>query len=479
MKLKTFFASMALVCLGASCADHPLLTNADDGEFPADSGYVSIDLRANNQLSRLAKGHDPLQSVQRITCLFYHPTEPTLLFVRNLEPSDALSFDLKIPKQDCRLVVLTNVGNSYANAIPNILDKSAAIQASSEALFESFVFAENGNIPSGAQHAITMANDQGTIPISSDQIVSDKAGLTGQNKLTVHVEPCLARVFVVGKPTVQGGSYVADSTRYIIDVVAAKVHPLRHLSKLVGGVQDEQANDNSSPADRYASSWAEEQIAEGITPNNVYGYAPADLFSNQVAAVKMQEKKVDFDLNRAGIYVKETSVSPQHYFTAFVPRVLLRVMYTPNGIPGVKPEEGWVEFQGRKMSLEKFKHYVVHPDQAGTALAESIKKAKEDNALIYTKGFSSHGIQFYYKSQNYYAIPIRHFDNEKAPNKDSYGRFGLIRNNEYVLTVKSITGAGSPVIPAVSVTEPVEREGFVSMGISVNQTTEHGQDVDL
>ncbi|PDP50263.1 hypothetical protein CLI75_12410, partial [Porphyromonas gingivalis] len=41
--------------------------------------------------------------------------------------------------------------------------------------------------------------------------------------------------------------------------------------------------------------------------------------------------------------------------TAYVPRVVLRAKYVPRGIPGVKPDEGWIEFQGRKMSLEQFK----------------------------------------------------------------------------------------------------------------------------
>lgn len=477
-KLKTLLLGCSLACIGFSCSNHPVLTNADDVEQPLDSGYITLDLRSNLHLSRKGGTHDPLRSVRRVTFLFFHETDSKLLLSRTVEPTSDLSFDLKIPKQNYRLAVLVNSGTSYAAIIPEILLPTTAIQATSQTLLESFAAYETGNITSESEHSVTMANDQGLIKLLSTQIVDKKSQLSEASRLSVNVEPCLARVLVVGKPTISGGEYTGDVSCYVIDVVPQRIYPLRHLAKLSSGT-NEAYGDNSPLADRYASSWAEESIAAGVAYNNVYGYVKADMFDNPVAAAKMQEKKTDFNLNQAAIYTKESTVNPKNYFTAYVPRVVLRAKYVPHGIPGVKPDEGWIEFQGRKMSLEQFKKYVDNPVSAGMALADSIKKAKADNSLVYTGGFVSYGIQFYYKSQNYYAIPIRHFDDEKAPNKDSYGRFGLVRNNEYVLSVKSITGAGSPIVPPVSTTEAIEKEGYLPASIAVNQTTAHEQDVDL
>ena len=477
-KLKSLLLGCSLACIGFSCSYHPVLTNGDDMEQLPDSGYISLNLRSNLHLSRVGGTHDPLQSVRRITFLFFHETESKLLLSRTVEPTSDLSFDLKIPKQNYRLAVLVNSGTSYTTIIPEILSPTTAIHATTEALLESFVAYESGSVAPDSKHSVTMANDQGLIKLLSNQIVDKKSQLSEVSKLAINVEPCLARVLVVGKPTISGGEYTEDLSRYVIDVVPQRIYPLRHLAKLSSDA-NEALGDSSPLHDRYASSWAEESIAAGVAYNNVYGYASTALFENPVAAAKMQEKKTDFDLNKAAIYAKESTVAPKNYFTAYVPRVVLRAKYVPHGILGVKPEEGWIEFQGRKMSLEQFKNYVDNPASAGTALADSIKKAKADHSLIYTDGFVSHGIQFYYKSQNYYAIPIRHFDDEKAPNKDSYGRFGLVRNNEYVLTVKSITGAGSPIVPPISTTEAVEKDGYLPTSLTVNQTTGHEQDINL
>jgi hypothetical protein len=43
---------------------------------------------------------------------------------------------------------------------------------------------------------------------------------------------------------------------------------------------------------------------------------------------------------------------------------------------------------------------------------------------------------------NYYRVPIRHFSNDIQPVSMAYGRFGVVRNNIYELTVNSISGPG-------------------------------------
>ena len=55
----------------------------------------------------------------------------------------------------------------------------------------------------------------------------------------------------------------------------------------------------------------------------------------------------------------------------------------------------------------------------------------------------------------------------------------MYKRQEYILSVKSITGAGSPIVPPVSTTEAIEKEGYLPASIAVNQTTAHEQDVDL
>ena len=59
------------------------------------------------------------------------------------------------------------------------------------------------------------------------------------------------------------------------------------------------------------------------------------------------------------------------------------------------------------------------------------------------------GIAFYKDGLNYYRVPIRHFSDEQIrQGADHYGYYGVVRNNTYVLFLRSISGYGSPsVIP--------------------------------
>ena len=79
------------------------------------------------------------------------------------------------------------------------------------------------------------------------------------------------------------------------------------------------------------------------------------------------------------------------------------------------------------------------------------------------------GLNFYLDGISYYGVPIRHFDNVQspvpAPGQFGYGRYGVVRNNYYKLTVNSITGPGSPTIPDPD--GPDDGEGWISVYIQV------------
>ncbi|MDH6342787.1 hypothetical protein M2480_001558 [Parabacteroides sp. PFB2-12] len=50
-------------------------------------------------------------------------------------------------------------------------------------------------------------------------------------------------------------------------------------------------------------------------------------------------------------------------------------------------------------------------------------------------------------AQNYYYVPIRHFDNDLQADAMTYGRYGVVRNNFYKLTLNSINKYGTATIP--------------------------------
>jgi hypothetical protein len=67
---------------------------------------------------------------------------------------------------------------------------------------------------------------------------------------------------------------------------------------------------------------------------------------------------------------------------------------------------------------------------------------------------------------NYYRVPIRHFDNNIQPDVMGYGRFGVVRNNVYELTLRSIVGPGRIAIPPPD--QPDEwAVGFISARLQI------------
>lgn len=85
-------------------------------------------------------------------------------------------------------------------------------------------------------------------------------------------------------------------------------------------------------------------------------------------------------------------------------------------------------------------------------------------------------ILFYKKGINYYMQMIRH-DDTVAQNK--LGRWGVVRNNWYVLTLNSVNGFGTPNFPVVDPNTPNDKEGWLGVQISVNNWSMWQQAIDF
>ena len=97
----------------------------------------------------------------------------------------------------------------------------------------------------------------------------------------------------------------------------------------------------------------------------------------------------------------------------------------------------------------------------------------------------------------YYSIPIRHFNDEELgyDSSDEFfesfgqeivgykpqhlGRYGVVRNNWYSVTINSISNPGSPVIPTPGNTPDDETKQYVSCDINILAWRLRGQIVDL
>ena len=105
-----------------------------------------------------------------------------------------------------------------------------------------------------------------------------------------------------------------------------------------------------------------------------------------------------------------------------------------------------------------------------------------------TKGI---GIKTYKNGESYYIARIKHFGDDLTPwtagnetyggkNLEWLGRYGVLRNNWYDLTVNSISGPGYPDVPEVKPKSPDDEDTkYINVSVKILDWAKRTQSVDL
>lgn len=98
------------------------------------------------------------------------------------------------------------------------------------------------------------------------------------------------------------------------------------------------------------------------------------------------------------------------------------------------------------------------------------------------------GINTYFKGATYYIARVKHFSSLTWQSGESYGdnnlkylgRYGMLRNNWYELTVGNVYGPGYPGVPPVDPNQPDdENEKYLSVSVKILSWAKRSQSVDL
>lgn len=105
------------------------------------------------------------------------------------------------------------------------------------------------------------------------------------------------------------------------------------------------------------------------------------------------------------------------------------------------------------------------------------------------------GIATYKSGESYYIARIKHFGDADTPwnegdatygadNNDNntmyLGRYGVLRNNWYELTIGSVSGPGTPDIPTIKPTEPDDESyKYISVSVKILSWAKRPQTLDL
>ena len=112
-------------------------------------------------------------------------------------------------------------------------------------------------------------------------------------------------------------------------------------------------------------------------------------------------------------------------------------------------------------------------------------------------------IRYYKDGYCYYRVPVRHFTDTETPwyspatadggsPTDIYlagdnpytaearylGRYGVVRNNWYTISIRSVTHVGSPIIPALTANADDEVEQLLNATLTINGWTTNEQNLE-
>lgn len=134
---------------------------------------------------------------------------------------------------------------------------------------------------------------------------------------------------------------------------------------------------------------------------------------------------------------------------------------------------------------------VADKDYSGKKGTEIVKEINDKLGLIDGAGHAEAmvGINTYARGVTYYIARVKHFGSlppwssgeSYGDNNDKYlGRYGMLRNNWYDLTVGNVYGPGYPGVPPVDPTQPDdENEKYLSVSVKILSWAKRSDTVDL
>ena len=138
------------------------------------------------------------------------------------------------------------------------------------------------------------------------------------------------------------------------------------------------------------------------------------------------------------------------------------------------------------------KALVADKDYSGKTGTQIVKDINDKLGLTDGAGRAEAmvGINTYLEGETYYIARVKHFgdvltkwnsgENYGDNNKQYLGRYGMLRNNWYELTVGNVYGPGYPGVPPVDPTLPDdENEKYLSVSVKILSWAKRSQSVDL
>lgn len=422
-----------------------------------------------------------------------------------------------------KVTLPTTKGTPYATWSADASNVNAEKYASTDGIFMANAPKYNG------------ATSEPTTLVKVNNICASREEAQAKAATTVYVERGLAKVTMQNYKT--GGYEIAAGTTYAGDKVVITDWKLDVTNKSTYPVHQTGGLKNA-----WGEIWGEDRFADATNKSfkrvywgedpNYSGSALKNLTACQTAFNMIKNSEVKGETgNEHPQYCLENTFDLANMMQGQTTRVVFKAVYTPKALEGTT-EKTFYKIGNNtaiwtKANLEQQIHTVAVTAMGITTTAEQAKyvvklDATENNIsgeagqhlikaenITYTGdaadnkvdqkvvntineklGLSADaGIATYLNGEAYYIARIKHF-NELTPwtagtpyngnNKAFLGRYGVLRNNWYDLSVNSISGLGYPEVPEVKPTVPDdENDQYINVEVKILDWAKRSQNIDL
>ena len=333
-------------------------------------------------------------------------------------------------------------------------------------------------------------------------------------------------------------------TKWALDVTNKKSFPVHVTSGLKAGItltdpvqtvpaypniwKNEEATAGTNPAtSRFVSNSTTatfKRVYWGIDPNYSMGLIDLAKCKEQFTLVKADGTDSTWKSSTEPLYCLENTFDIDNMKQGQTTRVLLKATYTPKALEtetdktffmiGNSSDIWTVTTLADQIKSKAEEVLGITPavtvtlndgiKAAGTHVLDAtnvtIKSGEDDKtadvvAKINKKlGFDKDkgiGIKTYKNGESYYIARIKHFGDDLTPwvagnenyggnNLNWLGRYGVLRNNWYDLTIEKISGPGYPDVPEVKPGSPDDEDTkYISVSVKILDWAKRSQSVDL
>lgn len=234
--------------------------------------------------------------------------------------------------------------------------------------------------------------------------------------------------------------------------------------------KDDAQNLTIPKDDNYSgmTDWAEEKYKEA------FAYNPR-LVKRSFFACNLGDKSRS--RNMSTIIMPENTTTPSELNTKNVSRIIFQAQVVPlelSKLPEFNAENAdrtWFAHAGKSYLWSKFKSDYDVALKSFTKKGKDLSKVsatdarilkaglainkqlfKKDDAQIgdplsktdIPSGLQGDELSVYKDGNSYYALPIRHYSDDKVKSLDAIGRYGVVRNTRYLIEVKAYSKVGAP-----------------------------------